>query len=152
MLQFHMLTSINITWFASRLSFSASLFVHRQQHLDMGCIHDSMLETARCCVMDATKGYTACLIDVYCVLLSSYVAPVLQCCASQVMCDEKHALCLTPQAFHNINPHADIFNNINLQFWEYWLPGADAWGYIACTGQQYMPCASNFFLKLFVIK
>lgn len=41
------------------------------------------------------------------------------------------------QAFHNINMAADLFNNINLQFWEYWLPGAVAWGYIACTGTNF---------------
>lgn len=41
------------------------------------------------------------------------------------------------QAFHNIHPGADLFNNINLQFWEYWLPGAVAWGYIACTGTNF---------------
>ena len=40
----------------------------------------------------------------------------------------------TPQAFNNINGNSDIFNNINQQFWEYVLPGCDAWGYIACTG------------------
>lgn len=45
--------------------------------------------------------------------------------------------CLCPQSFHNINPHGDLFNNINLQFWEYWLPGAVAWGYIACTGTNF---------------
>ncbi len=35
----------------------------------------------------------------------------------EVMWDEKVALCLTPQAFSNVSPHADIFNNINEQFW-----------------------------------
>ncbi len=44
------------------------------------------------------------------------------------------ALAPRPQAFNNINPSSDIFNNINQQFWEYVLPGCDAWGYIACTG------------------
>ena len=41
------------------------------------------------------------------------------------------------QAFDNINPNSDIFNNINEQFWEYVLPGCDAWGYIACTGTNF---------------
>ena len=50
--------------------------------------------------------------------------------------DPSIALCLTPQAFHNITDSSDLFNNINLQFWEYWLPGATAWGYIACTGTR----------------
>jgi hypothetical protein len=119
------------------------------------------------------------------------------------MWDPSVALCLTPQAFSNINPKADIFNNINqqvgslpagggagrggvrgggkgwygigsscglfgmrrcaghflchasppgtlarapapaaagpalLQFWEYVLPGCDAWGYVACTGTNF---------------
>jgi hypothetical protein len=52
-----------------------------------------------------------------------------------VMTDPKLALCLSPQAFDNIDQDKDLFNNINLQFWEYWLPGASAWGYIACTGE-----------------
>jgi hypothetical protein len=41
------------------------------------------------------------------------------------MWDDTVALCLTPQAFSNINPKADIFNNINLQFWEYVLTGCE---------------------------
>ncbi len=52
----------------------------------------------------------------------------------EVMYDDEISLTLTPQAFSNINPNVDIFNNINQQFWEYVLPGSDAWGYIACTG------------------
>ncbi len=38
----------------------------------------------------------------------------------EVMLDDDIALCLTPQAFHNISPMTDLFNNINTQFWEYW--------------------------------
>lgn len=55
----------------------------------------------------------------------------------EAMWDDSCSLCLTPQAFSNINPKADIFNNINQQFWEYVLPGCDAWGYIACTGTNF---------------
>lgn len=33
----------------------------------------------------------------------------------EVMWDEDVALCLTPQAFSNIHPTSDIWNNINLQ-------------------------------------
>ncbi|KAJ9506235.1 hypothetical protein QJQ45_014216, partial [Haematococcus lacustris] len=55
----------------------------------------------------------------------------------EVMLDDNLALCLTPQAFHNIDPDTDLFNSINVQFWEYWLPGACAWGYIACTGTNF---------------
>lgn len=33
----------------------------------------------------------------------------------EVMWDDDVALCLTPQAFSNIHPTADIWNNINLQ-------------------------------------
>jgi hypothetical protein len=54
----------------------------------------------------------------------------------EAMWDESISLCLTPQAFSNINPGADIFNNINQQFWRYVLPGCDALGYIACTGKH----------------
>lgn len=53
------------------------------------------------------------------------------------MWEDDVSLCLTPQAFNNINPNADIFNNINQQFWEYVLPGCDALGYIACTGTNF---------------
>jgi hypothetical protein len=35
----------------------------------------------------------------------------------EAMWDDSVALCLTPQAFSNINPKADIFNNINQQVW-----------------------------------
>jgi hypothetical protein len=36
------------------------------------------------------------------------------------MIDPSIALCLTPQAFHNVDTDIDIFNAINAQFWEYW--------------------------------
>ncbi|GFH10434.1 uncharacterized protein HaLaN_05744, partial [Haematococcus lacustris] len=57
--------------------------------------------------------------------------------AHNVMMDDNLALVLSPQSFHNIKPETDIFNNINKQFWECWLPGAFAWGYIACTGTNF---------------
>ncbi|KAG1672206.1 hypothetical protein FOA52_002907 [Chlamydomonas sp. UWO 241] len=56
----------------------------------------------------------------------------------EVMVDDEIGLLLTPQAFYNIDTDMDIFNAINAQFWEYWLPGAFAWGYIACTGTNFM--------------
>eukprot|EP00955_Chlamydomonas_euryale_P087768 364323-Chlamydomonas_euryale.AAC.17 len=56
----------------------------------------------------------------------------------EVMVDDEIALTLTPQAFYNIDTDMDIFNAINAQFWEYWLPGAFGWGYIACTGTNFM--------------
>ena len=55
----------------------------------------------------------------------------------EVMVDDDVALCLTPQGFNNVNPETDIFNNLNLPFWEYMLPRADALGYIACTGTNF---------------
>ncbi|GAX77149.1 hypothetical protein CEUSTIGMA_g4595.t1 [Chlamydomonas eustigma] len=56
----------------------------------------------------------------------------------EVMVDDNISLTLSPQAFYNIDVDADIFNAINAQFWEYWLPGAFGWGYIACTGTNFM--------------
>ena len=41
---------------------------------------------------------------------------------------------LSPQAFHNLRLHADIFNHANIHFWEYSQPGYDALGFISCTG------------------
>ncbi|KAF8062642.1 VHA-F [Scenedesmus sp. PABB004] len=55
----------------------------------------------------------------------------------EALWDDRVSLVLTPQAFSNIAPGGDIFNNINQQFWEYVLPGCDAWGYIACTGTNF---------------
>jgi hypothetical protein len=46
----------------------------------------------------------------------------------EVMWDESVGLCLTPQAFSNIPQAGDLWNNINLQFWENILPGLDALG------------------------
>jgi cellulose synthase/poly-beta-1,6-N-acetylglucosamine synthase-like glycosyltransferase len=60
----------------------------------------------------------------------------------EVMLDDDCALCLTPQGFNNVDAQSDIFNNLNLSFWEYMLPGTDALGYIACTG-------TNFCLRCF---
>lgn len=44
---------------------------------------------------------------------------------------------LSPQAFHNLNVHADIFNHSNIHFWEYSQPGYDALGFISCTGAPF---------------
>ena len=41
---------------------------------------------------------------------------------------------LSPQSFHNLQPHADIFNHANIQFWEYAQHGYDALDFISCTG------------------
>ncbi len=46
---------------------------------------------------------------------------------------------LSPQAFHNLNPSADIFNHGNIQFWEYAQHGYDALGFISCTGVHAQP-------------
>jgi hypothetical protein len=42
----------------------------------------------------------------------------------EVMWDDDVALCLTPQAFSNIHPTADIWNNINVQVRSIRLPTA----------------------------
>eukprot|EP00878_Enallax_costatus_P000276 GHUV01000347.1.p1 GENE.GHUV01000347.1~~GHUV01000347.1.p1 ORF type:complete len:1266 (+),score=343.56 GHUV01000347.1:286-4083(+) len=60
----------------------------------------------------------------------------------ELMVDDDIALCLTPQGFNNVDAQSDIFNNLNLSFWEYMLPGTDAFGYIACTG-------TNFCMRCF---
>ncbi len=36
----------------------------------------------------------------------------------EVMLDDDVALCLTPQAFSNVDTATDIFNNANQAFWE----------------------------------
>jgi len=46
---------------------------------------------------------------------------------------------LSPQCFHNLDYHTDIFNHSNRQFWEYMQPGYDAWGFISCTGDASKP-------------
>ena len=38
------------------------------------------------------------------------------------------AMVLSPQCFHNMNLHVDIFNHSNIHFWEYMQPGYDALG------------------------
>ncbi len=48
---------------------------------------------------------------------------------------------LSPQTFHNINRHTDIFNHFNVQFWEYAQHGYDAIGFISCTGAWVARCA-----------
>lgn len=64
------------------------------------------------------------------------------CKVLEVMAEEAVALCLTPQGYHNVLPDSDIFNNVNLAFWEYILPGYDAWGYVSCTGTNFALRAS----------
>ena len=45
---------------------------------------------------------------------------------------------LSPQCFHNLNLHSDIFNHSNVHFWEYMQPGYDALGFISCTGTNFL--------------
>ena len=42
------------------------------------------------------------------------------------------------QCFYNLDLHADIFNHCNVQFWEYAQPGYDAFGFISCTGTNFL--------------
>lgn len=65
-------------------------------------------------------------------LPSVYAPQVLE-----VMWDESVGLCLTPQSFSNIPQACDVWNHINVQFWEYILPGCDALGYVGCTGTNF---------------
>ena len=48
------------------------------------------------------------------------------------------------QAFHNLNPYADIFNHANIHFWEYMQPGYDALNFISCTGTNFLMRAQAF--------
>ena len=50
---------------------------------------------------------------------------------------------LSPQCFHNLDYHTDIFNHSNRQFWEYMQPGYDAWGFISCTGPPPLPAPAS---------
>ncbi|KAF6266301.1 glycosyltransferase like family 2-domain-containing protein [Scenedesmus sp. NREL 46B-D3] len=59
------------------------------------------------------------------------------CRVLEVMADQDIALCLTPQNFDDVKASYDIFNCLNLSFWEYMLPGTDAVEYVACTGTNF---------------
>lgn len=50
---------------------------------------------------------------------------------------------LSPQCFHNLNLHTDIFNHSNVHFWEYMQPGYDALGFISCTGTNFLVSAPS---------
>jgi hypothetical protein len=45
----------------------------------------------------------------------------------EVMVDDDVALCLTPQAFNNVNPATDIFNNTNQ---------VRTFAFLPCVGQR----------------
>ena len=47
---------------------------------------------------------------------------------------------LSPQCFHNLRLHADVFNHANIHFWEYAQHGYDALGFISCTGTPLQCC------------
>eukprot|EP00884_Botryococcus_braunii_P018967 jgi/Botrbrau1/5754/Bobra.0134s0026.2 len=51
---------------------------------------------------------------------------------------------LSPQCFHNLRLHADIFNHSNIHFWEYAQHGYDAIGFISCTGTNFLIRAAAF--------
>ncbi|KAK9810557.1 hypothetical protein WJX73_000559 [Symbiochloris irregularis] len=54
------------------------------------------------------------------------------------------AMVLSPQAFHNLNNHTDIFNHSNIHFWEYMQPGYESLGFISCTGTNFLVRARAF--------
>ena len=54
------------------------------------------------------------------------------------------AMVLSPQAFHNLNLHTDIFNHSNIHFWEYMQPGYESLGFISCTGTNFLIRAKAF--------
>lgn len=51
---------------------------------------------------------------------------------------------LSPQCFHNVNVGADIFNHCNINFWEYAQHGYDAFGFISCTGTNFLTRSAAF--------
>ena len=55
---------------------------------------------------------------------------------------------LSPQCFHNLNLHCDIFNHSNVHFWEYMQPGYDALGFISCTGTNFLVSSITLSLQL----
>ena len=134
-------------------------------------------------VVPCTRGHACCTLQGLTLTLlerdtRTHTHPPPQ--ILEVMTDDSVALCLSPQAFSNVNKPVDIYNNSNAQvgqpgrnvrtwptgrgshsatntraaccmafelppdpqpcrpqFWEYILPGCDAWGYIACTGTNF---------------
>lgn len=51
---------------------------------------------------------------------------------------------LSPQCFHNLRLHSDVFNHANIHFWEYAQHGYDALGFISCTGTNFLTRAMAF--------
>jgi endoglucanase len=49
----------------------------------------------------------------------------------------RKSVSLPPKNKTHAQANADVFNNINQQFWQYVLPGCDALGYVACTGTNF---------------
>lgn len=67
-------------------------------------------------------------------LLNSCVVVTDVTCIALVAGDDV-GMVLSPQCFHNLNLHSDIFNHSNVHFWEYMQPGYDTLGFISCTGE-----------------
>jgi hypothetical protein len=74
---------------------------------------------ARCCHRQAVSFGQAGVLIVLCwqhvaaSVIIPFLPPALQ--VLEAMWEDSCSLVLTPQAFSNINPRADIFNNINQQ-------------------------------------
>jgi hypothetical protein len=73
----------------------------------------------QCCLSSHCIAYTSCS---RCGALAA--EPQLQCTAT---CLLKPLLCPVPCCLLPMQPQTDIFNNLNLSFWEYMLPGTDAY-------------------------
>lgn len=56
---------------------------------------------------------------------------------------------LSPQAFHNLDGAADVFNHANTHFWEYMQPGYDALNFISCTGTNFLVRSAAFLEVLY---
>ena len=89
-------------------------------------MHFHAVQMLKCCVCSGLLlwDHVAC-----CVLLFDVVLSL------KVMTGDDIGMVLSPQCFHNLNLHEDIFNHSNIHFWEYMQPGYDALGFISCTGE-----------------
>jgi hypothetical protein len=92
-----------------------------------------------CAAASKCKKLTRCVVGLTVVMITGHITIAGHITGDMtvyiMIAGDDIGMVLSPQCFHNLNLHEDIFNHSNIHFWEYMQPGYDALGFISCTGE-----------------
>ena len=88
-----------------------------------------------CAAASKCKKLTRGIVQLTVVIVTVHITLTSHITVYIMVAGDDIGMVLSPQCFHNLNLHEDIFNHSNIHFWEYMQPGYDALGFISCTGE-----------------